>query len=223
MMASNGSAVPSSKRTCSPASSRDVRLDRDVAAAGADQKLARHGGMRLPEPLLGPRQAVVFHPAHGQADQQRPEHPLRQQRQPGLGAHQGVDRPAIEILGNDVRPAPRGEHQPRGHAAVAQLAGDVHGAIADAHDQHPLAVQVVRREGVDILMRVKLNAVEVARKRRLGPAGVPVVAVGRRSAGRNAWVSPLSSRERQVPSASRSARSTPVLKRIESQTPNCSA
>ena len=52
-----------------------------------------------------------------------------------------------------------------------------HGRVADPEHQHPLAAQHV---GLAVVVGVDLLAVELvrARERRLGPARVPVVAVG---------------------------------------------
>src|SRR3712207_6349558 len=86
-----------------------------------------------------------------------------------------VHRLAEEVLGDDVRAAPRAEG--RGLRDVRGVDGDVHRAVAHAQDDHLLAGQLL---GARVVVRVQLLALEGvrARERRLGHAGVPVVAVG---------------------------------------------
>ena len=158
--------------------SGDVRSDRDIAAAGANEKLAGYGGVRLPDGVLGLGQAVVCHPPTARRINSEPNMPLRLKRQPGpVRMTASIGRP-YRYLGMTCATAPRGHDQPCRHSAVAQLARNIHRAIADADHQHPLAVQIVRRKGVDIFVRVDLDAVELTREGGLGPARVPVVAVG---------------------------------------------
>ena len=57
----------------------------------------------------------------------------------------------------------------------ARLDRDVHRAVAHADHQHVLIAEVAR---VDEPVRVHLEAVEAPRVGRLGPARVPVMAVG---------------------------------------------
>jgi hypothetical protein len=72
-----------------------------------------------------------------------------------------------------VRSAARGEEDLLGN--VARLDGDVHGAVAHPDHDDPLPLEVV---GVTVEVRVHLDAAQGAGKGRLGPARVPVVAVG---------------------------------------------
>ena len=65
-----------------------------------------------------------------------------------------------------------------GDAALGQLTGDIHRAVDDADDHHPLVDEVVGLGGVDVAVRVQLGAVEAAGEGRVGPARGPVMAVG---------------------------------------------
>jgi hypothetical protein len=86
-----------------------------------------------------------------------------------------VERLAEQVLRHDPRAAPGGEEGVR--RDLARLDGDVHRRVAHAEDDDVLALQ---RLVVDVLVRVHLHALELvgARERGLGPALVPVVAVG---------------------------------------------
>ena len=86
-----------------------------------------------------------------------------------------IDGLAADVLRDDPRPAPCG--QVDGLAVVAGVDGDVHRAVAHPQHDDPLAVELLLLlvvVGVDLL---DLGGVG-ARERRLGPAHVPVVAVG---------------------------------------------
>lgn len=82
----------------------DVRLDGNIAAAQANQELARDGGVGLPDPMLGARQTVVLHSPHGQAHQHFAEQSLWQQGEPRSRANHGVERLPEDVLGNDAAP-----------------------------------------------------------------------------------------------------------------------
>src|SRR5207248_8684581 len=84
-----------------------------------------------------------------------------------------VDRLAGDVLGDDVCAAARGEVD--GVGDVGGVDGDVHRAVAHAEDHDPLAAQLL---GVGVVVRVHLAPVEPAGEGGLGPARIPVVAVG---------------------------------------------
>ena len=153
---------------------RDVRPRRDRAVADAVEDPPGHGRVRSAEPVVGPRQAVALGPAGVQAD-----HRLRDARaEPVRHVRDRADlvaRLSEEVLRHDPGAATRGEVRRGGD--VARLDGDVHRAVA--HPQHD-DVLARQERVVAVVVGVDLDALEGvgAGERRLGPAPVPVVAVG---------------------------------------------
>ena len=58
-----------------------------------------------------------------------------------------------------------------GEAALAEVGADVDAAVADADDDHLLAAHVHGIEGIDVVVRVHLDAVELPGKRGSGQRG----------------------------------------------------
>jgi hypothetical protein len=156
---------------------RDVRARRDRAVRDAIEDAPRDRRVRLAELVVGLGQAVVLHAPHGLAQQRLADGLADPERHPALGEHRvlAVDRLAAHVLGDDPRAAARGEV--RVLRDVGRLDRDVHRAVAHAEDDHVLAAQEVV---VDVVVGVHDRALERVGplERRLGPALVPVVAVG---------------------------------------------
>ena len=153
----------------------EVRLDRDLAVGDAVEHVGGDRRVRLADLVVGLGQAVVLH-----GPDRDLVHRLEQQPAEREGQERGelvdadlVERAAEQVLGQDVGPAARGQEGPPG--VERRLGGDVHRAVAHAEDEHAL---VLERLVVDVVVRVHLDAVEGAGEGGLGPARVPVVAVG---------------------------------------------
>jgi hypothetical protein len=144
-------------------------VDDAVEEVGGDRRV------RLADAVVGRGQPIVLDAADAEAIHGLEHGPAGGERQRAREAVDAdlVQRLAEEVLGQDVGAAARGEHDLVGD--VGGLGGDVHGRVADADDQDLLAPPVV---GVDEVVGVHLLAVEAARVGRVGPARVPVVAVG---------------------------------------------
>ena len=129
--------------------------------------------MRVTHLVIRDRQAEVRDVARAPAKHleplllQRPGQPRRREEL--------VDRLALaaDPLADHVDPAAQREVRLVGE--VARVASDVDAAVPPADDDHPLARQLL---GPAVVVRVHLDTVELTRERRLGPARVPVVAVG---------------------------------------------
>ena len=131
--------------------------------------------MGLEEVVVGVGETEVLHPPGGEAGQ-RPRHqPLELQGQPRVDLDQRVERAAEEVLRHHPGAAAGGDEHLLGDALARELRGDVDGAVPDADDQHPLAVEVERVARADVVVGVERLAVEAAGE--VGEARVPVVAV----------------------------------------------
>ena len=155
----------------------DVRLGRDRAVGQPVEDPARDRRVRLAELVVGLLEAVVLHPADRLAHHQPERLLLDLERDPRVGEHlvAAVDGLGADVLGEDPGAAAGGEVD-RG-AVVAGVHRDVHRAVAHAEHDDPLAVElalVLVVVGVDLLDLRAVGAGEGG----LGPAHVPVVAVG---------------------------------------------
>ena len=154
----------------------DVRLGRDVAVREPRQDRVADRRVRLERAVVGLGQAVALHRPDRGAQRRLHEALADRERHPRRG-HELVQRAPEDVLGHDPGAAPR-----RQEHAVGRLRGlvrDVHRRVA--HPEHDDALAGEQRGIVaEIVVRVHLDALEdvVALERGLGPARVPVVAVG---------------------------------------------
>jgi hypothetical protein len=130
-----------------------------------------------PWPIRGSRSdEIVGRMAARQPKRALVQRPERPQRQPGdHGVGELVRRPALQVLGDDPGAAAHRKQRPL--RVSRRLDRDVGGRVADPEHQHPLASEDV---GGLVVVSVQLLALELvlARKRRFGPAGVPVMPIG---------------------------------------------
>ena len=124
--------------------------------------------------MVGLGQAVALERARVEAQHELEELGRHRHRHP-VARRELVDGPPEEVLRDDPRAAARGEV--RRARDVARLDGDVHRAVA--HPEHD-DVLAFEDAVVAVVVGVQLRALEVlaAGERRLGPARVPVMAVG---------------------------------------------
>ena len=88
-----------------------------------------------------------------------------------------VERAAEEVLRDHPGAAPGGEEDVGRDERC--LDGDVHGGVAHAeHDDRLVAEEAGVLAGVVVRVDLRAGEAVLARERRLGPARVPVVAVG---------------------------------------------
>ncbi len=141
----------------------------------AVEEVGRDRRMGLADAVVGRGQAVVLDLADADPVE-RAEDPLAHAPRHGAGPSVDADlveRPAEDVLRQHVGAATGRQEGALGD--VARLDRDVHRAVADPDDEHPSALE---RSVVDVAVRVRLRAVEAAGVAGLGPARVPVVAVG---------------------------------------------
>ncbi len=128
--------------------------------------------MSLPDLVIGFGQAIVAHLTDLQLDKSPVQSEL-----PGVWHNarcaQLVEWPTHNIFGNNMKTT---SYRQVCHSRDARgFRGDIHCGIAEAQHQHIL-IDIL----VGLLVSVAMDdcASEVTRKRRLGPARVPVMAVG---------------------------------------------
>jgi hypothetical protein len=132
------------------------------------------GRVGLAEGVIGLGQPVLLGAADGQADHGLEDLHPHPDRQPRV-VRQLVGGPAEEVLRHDPRAPAGGEERALGD--VRGLDRDVHRAVAHPEDDDAPARELL---GLAVVVGVHLGAGErvVPGEARLGPARVPVVAVG---------------------------------------------
>ena len=156
----------------------DPGLGHNVAAAEPHEQVLADRRVRGERRVVRAGQAE---PPRG--PDQRPQEDLRRQalHPPGherVGQPELVQGPAEQIVRHDPGATPGREVEPRRDPGLAQLAGEVHRAVAHPDHHDPLAAHVHGLARVDVGVRVQHAPGEGAGDRRVGPARVPVVAVG---------------------------------------------
>ena len=137
--------------------------------------------MGLGDLVVRGRQPVVLHRAHGGEQRLLQQLLADLEGDRTVGDQTGkpaellglVERLALDVLGDDPGAASGGEVGLRGR--VGRVDGQVHRAVAHPQDDHALVAELLR---VLVVVRVHLAPRELAGEGRLGPARVPVVAVG---------------------------------------------
>ncbi len=167
---------PVDEEDLGPLEAVDVGQHGDVAVAEPGQQVVADRGVGVQHLVVRPRQAVVGDLALREPQHRRHRqllHAGRHPRDDGVGEVVG-GHPEHELR-HDVRTAAHGEVGPR--RDPRGLHRDVGRGVADAQHQHAFPGEGV---GGLVVVRVDLRAGEGlgAGERRLGPARVPVVAVG---------------------------------------------
>ena len=131
--------------------------------------------MCLEEVVIGGGETEVLHPPGHEPRQYAGHASLKPDWKPRIGLEHLVSGTAEDVLWHYPSAAPRRDEHLLGHALARELRGDVDGAVADSHHQHPLAGQIERVRGIDVVVRVQRRPVEVAPK--VGKRRVPMMSV----------------------------------------------